>query len=127
MEPFLIALICVSTLVGLLMSANCAGVYCAWKQRSGAQQNAPPADAPRASAFLANAAPVNAPPDNAPPDNAPPDNAPPDNAPQVAGSAGPSTVQTCPTTPYDEPGQSSVASSEASEGTAYSISEVSDV
>ncbi|XP_070201649.1 circumsporozoite protein-like [Littorina saxatilis] len=133
-----------STLLGLLMAANVAGVYCARKQRSGGQQSAPPADAPPANAPLANvndprynAPPDNAPPDNAPqvndpryntpPDNAPPDNAPPDNAPQVAGSAKPSTGQTVPTTPYDEPCEFNVTGSEASEGTEYSASEVSEV
>ncbi|XP_070201516.1 delta-like protein 1 [Littorina saxatilis] len=122
LNPDRIALICVSTLFGVVMTAGGAGVYCARKQRSGGQQNAPPADAPPANAPLANAPQVNDPRYNTPPDNAPPD-----NAPQVAGSAGPSTGQTVQTTPYDEPGESSVAGSEASEGTEYNASDVSDV
>ncbi|XP_070201711.1 uncharacterized protein [Littorina saxatilis] len=117
LNPVLIALICVSTLLGVIMAAVGAGVYCARKQRSGGQQNAPPADAPPANAPLANAPQVNDPRNNTPPANAP----------QVAGSAGPSTGHTVQTTPYEEPDESSVAGSEASEGTEYNASEVSQV
>ncbi|KAK7105496.1 uncharacterized protein [Littorina saxatilis] len=61
-----IALICVSILLVVVVAAVTAGVYCAMKQRSGDQQNAPPA-------------------------NDPPYTGPPDNSPQVNGTAGPST------------------------------------
>ncbi|XP_070201626.1 uncharacterized protein [Littorina saxatilis] len=114
LDPFVIALICVLNLLVVVMAAGGAGVYFARTQRSGGQQNAPRADAPPANAPLANAPQVNDPGYNTPPDNAP----------QVAGSAGPSTGET---TPYDEPDESSVASSETSEGTEYSASEVSEV
>ncbi|XP_070173071.1 protein crumbs-like [Littorina saxatilis] len=127
LDPVLIALICVSTLLGLLMAANGAGVYRGKKQRSGGQPNALPDNAPQVNAPQVNDPRYNTPPANAPPDDAPQVNdprynTPPDNAPQVAGSAEPSTGHTVPTTPYDEP-----CDSEASEGTEYSASEVSGV